>query len=56
MNRFLNWVNYGGNSKTGVQVIKNTYTDYGCGYRDAITDVYRQIVKTFKVDGLHRNE
>lgn len=56
MNKFLNWVNYGGNSKTGIQVVDNHYTEYGRGYQDAIGDVYRQLIKTFKVEGLHRNE
>lgn len=55
MNKFLNWVNYGGNSKTGVQVIDNHYTQYGRGYQDAMGDTYRQLIKTFKVKGLHND-
>lgn len=53
MNRFLNWVNYGGNEKTfEPKVINNHYTHYGRGYNQAISDVYSKIVKTFKVRGL----
>lgn len=55
MNEFLNWVNYGGNRKTGIQVINNHYTQYGIGYKDAIYDVYKQLIKTFSVGGLHHD-
>lgn len=52
LNKFLNWVNYGGNSKTGVQVIDNHYTQYGRGYQDAIGDVFKQLIKTLNIKGL----
>lgn len=51
MNKFLNWLNGGGDSKSGVQVIDNHYTEYGRGYRDAIYHVYVELTKTFKMKG-----
>lgn len=52
-NKFLNWINYGGKSNTSEkQVIDNHYTDYGRGYRDAISHVYFELTKTFKIKGL----
>ncbi len=49
--KFLDWVNSGGNPKTGVQVIDNHYTQFGQGYRDAMYDVYVQLTKTFNLKG-----
>lgn len=51
LSKFVNWVNYNGNSKTGIQLIDNHYTEYGKGYRDAMFDVYVQLTKTFKLKG-----
>ena len=53
MNKFLNWINYGGNEKNKLRVINNHYTPYGQGYNQAMTDIYSQCIKTFKIKGLH---
>lgn len=52
MNGFLNWLNHGGDdTKCGVPVIDNHYTQYGQGYRDAIFHVYVKLTKTIKMKG-----